>query len=52
MKNADQAMGRGLRGDKLNLYLLVDDNSTMKNHSDDMKKINSKRGAIINEEYI
>lgn len=52
MKNADQAMGRGLRGDKLNLYLLVDDNSTMKNHADDMKKINSKRGAIINEEYI
>lgn len=52
MKDADQALGRALRGDKLNVYLLVDDNPTMKAHSESMKSINAKRGAIINEEYM
>lgn len=52
MKNADQPLGRALRGDKLQVYLLVDDNSTMKKHADEMKKTNSRRGAVICEEYI
>lgn len=52
VKDADQAMGRALRGNKLNLYLLVDDNSTMKKHAEEMKSINSKRGALIQEEYL
>lgn len=49
MRNADQAMGRALRGEKLNLYLCVDDNPTMKNHAEEMRKTNAKRGATIME---
>jgi len=52
MKDADQALGRALRGETLSVYLLVDNNSTMKNHAEEMKKINSRRGAIIVEEYM
>lgn len=52
MKDADQALGRALRGSKLAVYLFVDDNPTMKSHCESMKSINSKRGAVINEEYM
>lgn len=52
MKNADQALGRGLRGDYLRCYLLVDENSVMKSHSEKMKNENAKRGANIIEEFI
>lgn len=52
MKDADQALGRALRGNKCNVYLLVDNNTTMKNHAEEMKRVNAKRGAIINEHYI
>lgn len=52
MKDADQALGRALRGESLIVYLLVDDNPTMKNHAEEMKRVNSKRGATINEEYM
>lgn len=52
MKDADQALGRALRGDKLAVYLIVDQNPTMMNHSEEMKRVNAKRGAIINEEYV
>lgn len=52
MRNMDQPMGRGLRGNNLLLYLLVDDNSTMKKHADIAKKTNQPRGAKIIEEYV
>lgn len=52
MRDADQALGRALRGNNLTAYLLVDDNTTMKNHAEEMKRVNSKRGAIIKEDYI
>jgi superfamily II DNA or RNA helicase len=50
-KDADQSLGRS-RGDDLLVYLFVDDNQTMKSHCEDMKKINSKRGAIITEDFM
>jgi len=52
MKDADQALGRALRGENLTVYLMVDQNPTMKNHCEEMKRINEKRGAVINEQYI
>lgn len=52
MRDADQALGRALRGDNLGVYLIVDDNTTMKNHAEEMKKVNSRRGATIVEEYM
>ena len=52
MKDADQALGRGLRGNKIIVYLPVDDNPTMKKHADTMKSINAKRGAFIHEEHM
>lgn len=52
MKDADQAIGRGLRGSSLLLYVLVDDNPTMRNHADSMRRINAKRGATISEHHM
>lgn len=52
MKDADQAIGRGLRGTSLLLYVLVDDNPTMKNHADSIMRLNAKRGATITEDYM
>ena len=52
IKDADQALGRALRGSKLTVYLLVDENPTMRSHCESMKSVNSKRGATINEEYM
>lgn len=52
MKDADQALGRGLRGDYLHCYLLVDQNQTMLSHAEKMKSINLKRGARILEDHI
>lgn len=52
MKNADQALGRGLRDKYLRCYLVVDENHVMKNHAQKMKDENAKRGARIIEEYV
>lgn len=52
MKDADQALGRALRGEKLDVYLFVDNNSVMQSHADQMRSINTKRGAIVSEEYM
>lgn len=51
MKNADQAIGRS-RNNYYKVYLLVDDNPTMKNHASDIKNTNAKRGAKIIEDYV
>jgi hypothetical protein len=52
IKNADQALGRGLRDKYLRCYLIVDDNTIMKKHATQMKTENAKRGANIIEEYV
>lgn len=52
MKDTDQALGRGLRGDNLLVYILVDDHPTMKNHAMNMRAVNSKRGATVSELHI
>ena len=52
LRDADQAIGRGLRGDNLLLYVLVDRNPTMNSHMENMRRINQKRGAKIIEEHV
>lgn len=51
VKNADQLFGRS-RSNHVDIFVLVDQNKTMKNHADDMKNENNRRGATIIEEYI
>lgn len=51
-KDFTQSLGRGLRGDDLLCYLLVDDNSVMKHHASDFAKSCDKKGAIVVEQYI
>lgn len=52
MRDAEQALGRVLRGKELQVYVLVDDNPSMINHAENMKNINSKRGASIVDVYM
>ena len=47
----DQAHGRA-RGDHTLIYTLVDDNRTMRSHAEKERKLEEKRGAIIEEEYM
>ncbi len=51
MADTEQALGRS-RSAECMAYVLVDDNSTMKNHADNMKKVNLKRGAKVRDIYM
>lgn len=52
MNQADQAIGRGLRGNSLLLYVMTDDNPTMKKHAQKMKDSYLKKGATVTEEHM
>lgn len=52
MRDADQALGRALRGTSLQVYTLVDKNTCMYNHAEIMRNVNSKRGASMVDVYI
>lgn len=52
MRDTEQAVGRALRGDHVDVYVLVDNNSIMMNHAESMKKVYGKKGASIYEEYM
>lgn len=51
MNDTEQALGRS-RSMECSAYILVDNNDTMKNHSDKIKDVNLKRGAKVRDIYM